>query len=108
MIRAVPKESEVQKAILEWLAWKHVFFYRNNSGAFVLPETPTTKRRFFKAGAVGSPDIVCVIKGRYVGIECKRVGGKQSPAQAEFQRQLEAAGGVYVLAFSIDDIEKQI
>ena len=29
------KESETQKAILEWLAWKHVFHYRNNSGAFV-------------------------------------------------------------------------
>jgi hypothetical protein len=42
------------------------------------------------------------------GIEVKRPGSKQSDAQREFQVRLEAAGGVYVLAMSIDDVEKQI
>jgi hypothetical protein len=98
------KEADVQAAILEWLAWKHIFHYRNNSGAFVFPETATHKRRFFKAGVVGAPDIVCVVKGQYVGIECKAPNGKQSHNQKEFQRQLEAAGGRYILAYSLDDV----
>jgi hypothetical protein len=104
MTRAVPLESEIQKAILEWLAWKHVFHYRQNTGTFVFPETATSKRRFFKAGATGAPDIACVIKGQYVGIECKRPGSKQSPAQREFQKRLEEAGGRYLLATSVDDV----
>jgi hypothetical protein len=98
------KESETQKAILEWLAWKHIFHYRNNSGAFAFPETATSKRRFFKAGVAGAPDIVCVIAGQYVGLEIKAPKGRQSENQKEFQRQLEAAGGRYILAYSVDDV----
>ena len=102
------KESETQKAILEWLAWKHVFHYRNNSGAFVMPETATHARRFFRAGVVGAPDIVCVINGQYVGIEVKAPKGRQSENQKEFQAQLEVAGGKYILAYSIDDVERAL
>jgi hypothetical protein len=45
------KESDTQKSILEWLAWKHIFHYRNNSGAFV-----DSQKHFYRFGAVGSPD----------------------------------------------------
>jgi hypothetical protein len=97
------KESDTQKAILEWLAWKHIFHYRNNSGAFKRDDG-----HFYRFGAVGSPDIVCIIAGQYVGIEVKAPKGRQSDNQKEFQRQLEAAGGKYILAFSIDEVAKQI
>jgi hypothetical protein len=93
------KEGETQKAILEWLAWKHVFHYRNNSGAFV-----DSNKHFYRFGAVGSPDIVCVVNGQYVGIEVKAPRGRQSENQKEFQRQLEAAGGRYLLVYSLDDL----
>jgi hypothetical protein len=93
------KESDTQKAILEWLAWKHIFHYRNNSGAFKREDG-----HFYRFGAVGSPDIVCIIAGQYVGIEVKAPKGRQSDNQKEFQRQLEAAGGKYILAYSIADV----
>jgi hypothetical protein len=54
-------------------------------------------RRFMRFGSAGSPDIVCVIGGQYIGIEVKRKGGKQSEAQKEFQASLETAGGEYCL-----------
>jgi Holliday junction resolvase len=98
------KEADVQRAILEYLTLKGIFHYRNNSGAFVFPQTATTSRRFFKAGALGSPDIVCVVNGQYVGIEVKGTRGKQSDNQKEFQRRLEEAGGRYILAYSLDDV----
>lgn len=41
---------------------------------------------------------------QYVGIKCKATKGRQSENQKEFQSQLEAAGGKYILAFSIDDV----
>jgi hypothetical protein len=97
------KESDTQKAILEWLAWKHIFHYRNNSGAFKRDDG-----HFYRFGAVGNPDIVCIIAGQYVGIEVKAPKGRQSDNQKEFQRLLEGAGGRYILAFSIDDVAKEI
>jgi hypothetical protein len=45
-----------------------------------------------------------VIKGQYVGIEVKAPKGKQSDHQKEFQRQLEVAGGRYILAYSLDNV----
>jgi hypothetical protein len=76
------KESEVQKQILDYLALKRVFHYRNNSGAFV-----DSQKHFYRFGATGSPDIICVIKGQFVGIEVKAPKGKQSEHQKEFQQR---------------------
>ena len=98
------KESEIQRTILDYLTLKRIFHYRNNSGAFVMPETATHSRRFFRAGVVGAPDIVCVVKGQFVGIEVKAPKGRQNDNQKEFQRQLEAAGGLYILAYSLEDV----
>ena len=102
------KESEAQRAILEWLAWKKIFAYRNNSGAFAIPAEGMHQRRFFRAAVVGAPDIVCVVKGQYVGIEVKGPQGRQSDNQKEFQAQLEAAGGKYILAYSTDDVARAL
>jgi hypothetical protein len=86
------KESDLQRQILDYLALKRIFAYRNNTGAF-----SNGHGGFYRFGAIGSPVITCVIAGQYVGIEVKRPGGKQSDHQKEFQANLEAAGGKYVL-----------
>jgi hypothetical protein len=64
------KESDVRKAIIEHLGYKRVFFYRNNSGA--MAGEYKGKKWFMRFGPVGSPDIVCVVNGQYVGIERQR------------------------------------
>jgi hypothetical protein len=93
------KESDVQLAILQYLTLKRIFHYRNNSGAFKRDDG-----HFYRFGALGSPDIVCVVNGQYVGVEVKAPGGKQSDHRKEFQGQLEAAGGRYILAHSLDQV----
>ena len=93
------KESDLQRQILDYFALKGIFHYRNNSGAF-----KDSHNHFYRFGAVGSPDIICVIAGQYVGIEVKRPGGRQSEHQKEFQKKLEEAGGKYVLAYSLEDV----
>jgi len=97
------KESDVQRQILDYLALKGIFHYRNNSGAFV-----DAQKHFYRFGALGSPDIICVIKGQFVGIEVKAPKGKQSEHQKEFQRNLEEAGGQYILAYSLDDATRAL
>jgi hypothetical protein len=44
------------------------------------------------------------VEGQFIGIEVKAPKGKQSENQKEFQRQLEAVGGRYILAYSVDDV----
>jgi hypothetical protein len=93
------KESDVQRQILDYLALKGIFHYRNNSGAFKRDDG-----HFYRFGALGSPDIICVINGQYVGIEVKAPKGKLRASQVELQKNLEAAGGRYILARSLDDV----
>jgi hypothetical protein len=48
----------------------------------------------------GSADLSATINGRSVKIEIKMLGDRQSKAQKEYQRQVERAGGVYIIASS--------
>lgn len=50
----------------------------------------TTKR--------GTPDILCVLNGKQLAIEVKIGKDKQSPAQIEVEKQINAAGGHYWIA----------
>ena len=63
---------------------------------------------FFKHAAsasmkVGIPDIICCIKGHFVGIEVKQANGRQSDEQKVCERNILEAGGEYWLVFSYED-----
>ena len=92
-------ETELVKACLEQLHARKLFAFRMNTGAF-----KTELGHFVRFGAKGAPDIILVRKGRFIGIECKAKKGKQSPGQKEFQDNLEQAGGLYWLVYSIDEL----
>ena len=49
-------------------------------------------------GTMGSADISATVKGKAVKIEVKIGHDRQSPAQKEYQRQVEQAGGLYFIA----------
>ena len=66
------------------------------------------KQWFMRFGAVGSPDIFAMRKSVYYGIDVRAEKGRQSDAQKEFPVRFEAAGGVYILAKHIEDVEKAI
>jgi hypothetical protein len=100
------KEAEAQKAIMEWLSWKHIFHWRNNRGA--MAGEYKGKKWFMRFGAVGSPDIFALNGGVCYGIEVKGPKGFQSDAQKEFQEKFENAGGVYILAKGIEDCENVV
>ena len=97
-------EKDTQKAILQYLEAKKVFHWRNNSGA--IQSEYKGKSRFMRYGYSGSPDIIAVVGGRFIGIEVKDIKGKMNPNQEIFKENLEKAGGLYLLAKSIDDVMK--
>lgn len=109
--RTVPLEHEVQSEIIRWLAEKKIFHYRNNSGAALAEYTNkagVTSKRYMQFGISGAPDIVAIVKGIYVGIEVKRETTKQTEAQAVFERRVTRAGGIYILARKLEEVEKII
>ena len=94
------KESEIQRSILEYLALRHHFHFRCNTGAY-----KTERGSFIRYGTPGAPDIVVVANGTMIGIEVKNASGKLSEDQTAFSEKLKAAGGIYIVARSIDDVQ---
>lgn len=94
-------ESHVVNACIRWLIMHGVFCWRNNSGAY-----KTESGAYVRYGYKGSPDIVGITKsGRFLGVEAKFGKNTQSPHQRAFQAQCEVNNGLYIVAYSIDDLE---
>lgn len=55
---------------------------------------------------VGTADVSATIQGRSVKIEVKIDRDRQSDAQKEYQRQVEAAGGIYYIATDFESFVK--
>jgi Holliday junction resolvase len=83
-------ETAIRKQIQDYLRWTGWFVYYNLAGLGSYP---------------GLSDLVAVRGGRVVHIEVKTPKGVQSDKQKRFQRDLEAAGGEYILARSVADVE---
>lgn len=107
------REGSVQSACLQWLQIHRILAWRNNTGAARLPGKGGKMRPVF-FGVAGAPDILGVLPGgRALAIECKRPlgprgghgGSVQTDDQIEFQREFERAGGLYIVARGLDDLE---
>jgi VRR-NUC domain len=106
------KESQVQQAIMQYLAAKGILAFRMNTGAVKL------ESRFMRFGSPGMADILAFPDqfhpdgdhggewGPYpMWIEVKAPDGKQSDLQKTFQKMVQWHGHKYVLARSIEDVE---
>lgn len=99
------KEADVQRRVLEYLTYKRHFFWRvNNVGMY----DPVKKiyRRMPKYSKRGAPDIILIIGGQFIGLECKGARGKLSEDQEKFKQECESAGGIYKVVKGIQDLEE--
>lgn len=85
-------EADIRRQVKDYLAWRGWFVFYHLQGLGCYP---------------GLPDLQAVKDGRTVYIELKRPGGKQRPAQIDFQGNVEAAGGEYVLCRGIEDLQER-
>lgn len=117
------KESQIQRAILDYLAARGVLAFRMNSGTMISSYGGKTRRVNF--GVPGMADVLAfsivevrdITRGgignvypepRVLWIECKAAKGVQSELQKSFQRQVEQHGHRYVIARGIDDVEQAL
>lgn len=104
-------EAAIQRAILEWLAWKHILAFRVNSGKVLVNYGGEGSTRMIKLAPPGTADIIGITPdgtGRLLAIECKTRKGKQTPEQVEFEQRVTEQGGIYILARGVEDIERII
>jgi Holliday junction resolvase len=91
-IKAKLTETDIRKQLVYYLRLKGWFVYHCLAGLGSYP---------------GLSDLVATRGGRTVHVEVKRPGtGKQSDNQIEFEADLTAAGGEYLLARGIEDLEE--
>lgn len=51
----------------------------------------------------GASDLLFLREGQAIALELKVKGGRQSETQKQFEAEWRAAGGIYALAFSMDE-----
>jgi hypothetical protein len=103
----IARESDIQSSICDYLAYRKHFYRRQNTAPTVQKSNEGwSYRRMPKHAMRGVPDIIVVHVGRPNFVEVKRVGGRQSPEQKEFQTCAQAAGAYYAVVQSIEDVQK--
>lgn len=90
----------MQRILLALGAHPACRIWRMNTGAL-----PDQHGRLIRFGVPGMADIIGLLRpsGRFLAIEVKTPTGRQSEQQRSFQRMVEAAGGLYVLARSVEE-----
>jgi hypothetical protein len=91
----------VYEILRAWGASSLLRIWRSNTGVAKMGD------RSVRFGVPGQGDISgLLLNGRRLEIECKTAKGTQSDEQKAFQRMIEAFGGLYVLARSLEDFDK--
>jgi len=98
------RETDIQAAICDYLALRRYFFFRSNNIP-VFDKSRGAFRALPKHTPRGIADIIVVHIGKPYFLEVKRPGTYQRPEQKEFQKAAEAAGALYAVVRSIDDVQ---
>lgn len=98
------RESAVLAQCLTFLRLRRVFAWRNNTGAAL------AGKHIIHFGLTGSSDIIGITNdGRFLAIECKREnGGKVSPMQQRFLKEIAHRGGVALVVHSVDELAQKL
>ncbi len=84
-------EKEIRGQVKDYLRWKGWFVFHVLQGLGSYP---------------GISDLIAIKNGRVVFIELKTARGRQGEKQKEFQADIEAAGGEYLIVRNIEDLQE--
>jgi hypothetical protein len=93
-------------AILTWCKLNNIYATRLSSEGRYRPGKVVTdvlgrqrqmKGRWLPGLNTGLPDIIIILKGRFIGVEVKTGKDRQSDIQKATQEKIEKAGGVYLI-----------
>ena len=87
----------------EQITQKFISDYLDSIGAYSV--------KVIKANRAGVPDILCCLPslgGRLVGVEVKKKGGVVSALQKYHIKQINDAGGLGLVAYSVQDVKDAV
>lgn len=90
--RSVP-ESDVVRAVLDYLSSKGAYSWRNNTGSVAAEYKG--KQRFIRFSEPGAADVFAVYRGMFLAFECKTELGMVSEEQHAWRQRIEEAGGLW-------------
>ena len=106
-------EAEISRSIMDWLAAKHIFAMRMNSGTRI--GAYKGKKWAIHMHEAGTADILASVEAidrhenpSWLWIEVKDATGRQSDLQRSFQQQVEMEGHRYILARRVEDVEEAL
>jgi len=98
-------ETEIVKAILEYLRARGLWAERRNSRVLMLPGKGGRLRPVRFGGVKGASDIIAIgLQGRFMAIEVKRPGGKATVEQDMYLREIRRHGGLAFVATGWQDV----
>lgn len=117
MIYKKRNESSIVSSVGKYLqvlenARRIAFWSRQQAGRLPI-QNKNGSYRSVRLGREGVADLWCMIAGirfehgKMVWIECKLEGGKQSPAQIEFEKIANKCGHYYWLIRDCDELERK-
>ena len=97
------KESDIQKAILEYLHYRGIYAWRNHTTGIYNAKGGG----FIPTGMQGVADILGILEGgRFLAIEVKTEKGKTTENQDNFLKMIDEKGGLSFVARSIEDVDR--
>jgi Holliday junction resolvase len=97
-------ENDIVQAIIQYITMLGGIAIRINSGTRLIQNSDGSTR-IFRGAPKGTADILGVLNGIPLAIECKDRRGKTTPEQEQFLQEWREAGGLGIVARSIDDVE---
>jgi hypothetical protein len=100
-----PKESKIQKSILDYLKASGYVAWRNYVGPRIINKG--AQKHFIPSPMAGLPDIIGILKnipGRMFAIEVKSSKGELSDKQIFWTRTLERAGALVIITRTLDQV----
>lgn len=85
------REKSIENKIKRYLKLKGAYYFKHHGNQF---------------SQVGVPDIIACYKGHFIGIEVKNETGKTSPLQDINLQMIKDAGGISLVARSVEDVAK--
>ena len=98
-------EAQIQKQC--------IFLFRANRWlCHRMSQVPSVNKKgqkyFPKTETPGVADYLCCAYGRFVAVEFKRPGLKQTQTQHLYEKQVQRSGGIYVVIHGIEEAEKLV
>ena len=92
-------ENAVTRVILAYLRMHGALLVRVQSG------TIRSGQYFIHGAEPGTADLIGVYRGRAIAIEVKTKTGRMQKSQVEWSERWKAAGGIYLVARDIHDVQ---